>query len=50
MHFRLIEKYTLAIGAVVLAAMGLFALLNGRTLRATSWKRRCGTANFSAKP
>lgn len=34
MHFRLIEKYTLAIGAVVLAAMGLFALLNGRTLRA----------------
>ncbi len=33
MRFRLIEKYTLAIGSVVLVAMGLFAFLNGRTLR-----------------
>ncbi|GAB6084632.1 ATP-binding protein [Desulfuromonas carbonis] len=33
MHFRLLTKYTLAIGSVVLLAIGPFAFLNGRTLR-----------------
>lgn len=34
MRFRLLTKYTLAIGSVVLLAIGPFALLNGRTLEA----------------